>query len=582
MCIHIEVIYMKRTKIFKFAAVCSISFACLGGAIGAFLSEQGVKEARAQVSSFYDKLFIGETELTSGGTIDDGQGGSVTFTLGSGKNPHTLTFDNFHYTGVGLDHYYSANHHYIGVAYGIDRSLNVVCKGESEITLTSSSNAESYVAFYLNPHNISKDYIANFTGDGTLKCKAPNDSVYSSYGGLMRMRFKNTSANLEFEGSNVATGSNGVKFEGGFELVGGSLKGTGDCYGIYCNAASNYSAPGYRISGGTVTAIGGMGGPSNAAIGFHIASLSSVNSFEMTGGTINATAQKDKEYSYGFEYGWFESENSLRGGVINASGKFGIYRGNSNPDTYPYDRLVLSDDIIINAQGSEKALNCIVINSIPGKAYSQEGFTGDETPLAVSSDAVDYRTSTYKSARFEKEDATYITRPTAKELVYNGEEQFLVNDGEASHGEIVYRLEGEEDFTYDVPKATEVGTYKVEYKIEGDPGYRDTEISTLDVTISAKPAPGPTPTPGGSSKAGLPAGAVVGIVLGSIVLALGGAYALLFFVFNKWIKEGDKAVRVLRFVLGKKDGKGRYLAFPCRFAYRNKEEVFLAKSDALK
>ena len=63
---------------------------------------------------------------------------------------------------------------------------------------------------------------------------------------------------------------------------------------------------------------------------------------------------------------------------------------------------------------------------------------------------------------------------------------------------------------------------------------------------------------------------------------MGIAYVLLMFVFNKWIKEGDKAVRVLRFALGSKDGKQRYLAFPCKFAYRNKEEVFNTKEDALK
>jgi len=82
-------------------------------------------------------------------------------------------------------------------------------------------------------------------------------------------------------------------------------------------------------------------------------------------------------------------------------------------------------------------------------------------------------------------------------------------------------------------------------------------------------------------KVAVTCGIVFGI-LGGLTLLVGIAYVLLMFVFNKWIKEGDKAVRVLRFKLGSKDGKERYLAFPCKFAYRTKEEVFNKKEDALK
>jgi hypothetical protein len=82
-------------------------------------------------------------------------------------------------------------------------------------------------------------------------------------------------------------------------------------------------------------------------------------------------------------------------------------------------------------------------------------------------------------------------------------------------------------------------------------------------------------------KVAVTCGIVFGI-LGGLILLVGIAYVLLMFVFNKWIKEGNKAVRVLRFKLGSKDGKERYLAFPCKFAYRTKEEVFNKKEDALK
>ena len=85
------------------------------------------------------------------------------------------------------------------------------------------------------------------------------------------------------------------------------------------------------------------------------------------------------------------------------------------------------------------------------------------------------------------------------------------------------------------------------------------------------------------AKNGLGAGAVVGIVLGALLLALCGAYFLLFFVFNKWIKvDEDKAVRVFPFALGKKDKAERYFAFPCKFYFRERSEVFKTKEEALK
>lgn len=83
-------------------------------------------------------------------------------------------------------------------------------------------------------------------------------------------------------------------------------------------------------------------------------------------------------------------------------------------------------------------------------------------------------------------------------------------------------------------------------------------------------------------KTGIPGWAVALIVIGSLFLILGLAYFLLFFVFNKWIKANDQAVRVMRFALGSKDGKGRYLSFKFKFEYRDKEEVFSSKQDALK
>ena len=86
----------------------------------------------------------------------------------------------------------------------------------------------------------------------------------------------------------------------------------------------------------------------------------------------------------------------------------------------------------------------------------------------------------------------------------------------------------------------------------------------------------------GKTNGGVPGWVVALIVIGSLLLLICGAYFLLFFVFNKWIKEEDKANRVLPFALGEKDSKKRLFAFPFKVVYRSKEEIFKTKEEALK
>jgi len=79
---------------------------------------------------------------------------------------------------------------------------------------------------------------------------------------------------------------------------------------------------------------------------------------------------------------------------------------------------------------------------------------------------------------------------------------------------------------------------------------------------------------------GLPGWAIALIIVGSILLLCLLCYFLLFFVFNKWIKKEDKAIRAVKF--GKKDNKVRLLVMPFRFEYREEAEVFDTKQEALK
>lgn len=79
---------------------------------------------------------------------------------------------------------------------------------------------------------------------------------------------------------------------------------------------------------------------------------------------------------------------------------------------------------------------------------------------------------------------------------------------------------------------------------------------------------------------GLPGWAIALIIVGSILLLCLLCFFLFFFVFNKWIRKDDKAIRAVKF--GKKDNKVRLLVMPFRFEYREEAEVFDTKQEALK
>ena len=160
--------------------------------------------------------------------------------------------------------------------------------------------------------------------------------------------------------------------------------------------------------------------------------------------------------------------------------------------------------------------------------------------------------------------------------------------GEATGGTLMYTRDGV-NWSTEIPSVKYAGEYEVQYKVVGDANHDDIEpvsIGTVVVGGVEMPEPDPEPTPEPIDPAkpnkGIGAGGVIGIVLGSLVFVVGAAYLVLFFLLNKWIKVGDKAVRVMRFALGSKDGKERYLSFKCKFEYRDKSEVFNTKDEALK
>ena len=90
------------------------------------------------------------------------------------------------------------------------------------------------------------------------------------------------------------------------------------------------------------------------------------------------------------------------------------------------------------------------------------------------------------SATFEigKAASEVRTAPGANAgLVYNGGEQTLITAGTALGGKLKYRLGETGEFTAELPKATDAGTYTVYCMVEGDGNHRDSEVQSLTVTI---------------------------------------------------------------------------------------------------
>lgn len=85
------------------------------------------------------------------------------------------------------------------------------------------------------------------------------------------------------------------------------------------------------------------------------------------------------------------------------------------------------------------------------------------------------------SVEIKKALITY-TAPTAKEIIYNGEEQVLINAGTTEQGEMQYKL-GDGEWIVELPKATNLNTYIVWYKVIGTENYADVEPQYIEVEI---------------------------------------------------------------------------------------------------
>ena len=105
-------------------------------------------------------------------------------------------------------------------------------------------------------------------------------------------------------------------------------------------------------------------------------------------------------------------------------------------------------------------------------------------------------TSASYTLTVEAGESSVATAPVAIEnLVYTGKAQALVTAGSATNGTMKYSLDKENGFGTDIPTATDAGSYKVYYRVEGDANYNGTEVDSVSVSIAqAKPVLSFTPT----------------------------------------------------------------------------------------
>ena len=89
---------------------------------------------------------------------------------------------------------------------------------------------------------------------------------------------------------------------------------------------------------------------------------------------------------------------------------------------------------------------------------------------------------------------TGTTAPIANNLTYTGSAQPLVTAGVVSGGKMQYRLNEIDQWSDNVPTATNAGKYTVYWQVKGDDNHNDNSGSTVNVTINPKTVTAPTIT----------------------------------------------------------------------------------------
>ena len=135
---------------------------------------------------------------------------------------------------------------------------------------------------------------------------------------------------------------------------------------------------------------------------------------------------------------------------------------------------------------------------LPGYTCSNEAYTGELPVITIGGEEIkdfvpnagDYEvvmtwggqtvTGSYTIAKAEP---AYTLR-AANALTYNGQAQQLVTAGTTADGKLVYSLTENGAYTETIPTGTNADTYTVYYKVIGDANHNDSDVKSVEVTIT--------------------------------------------------------------------------------------------------
>ena len=117
--------------------------------------------------------------------------------------------------------------------------------------------------------------------------------------------------------------------------------------------------------------------------------------------------------------------------------------------------------------------------------YANTTNVGDNaTVTIVDKDGGNYTVNGSTTFQITKASATVTQAPTANTLTYNGSAQELVTEGTATGGTMMYSLDENNNFSANIPTATDAGDYTVWYKVVGDANHSDTQPVEVKITIA--------------------------------------------------------------------------------------------------
>ena len=165
---------------------------------------------------------------------------------------------------------------------------------------------------------------------------------------------------------------------------------------------------------------------------------------------------------------------------------FEIARKNVTADievtgTYTYTGSEIKPTVVL------KAGNTIIPVSEYNVSYESNTNAGTGKIIVTDKDGGNYEVNRIEETFTIEKAEGKATAPTAIEnIVYNGNEQVLVNAGSSSTGEMQYKIGENGTYTAELPKTVNAGEYTVFYKSVGDNNHNDTEEGSITVSIARK------------------------------------------------------------------------------------------------